>query len=207
MSDGFYQRRGKRLLDLLVAGPIFLLSLPVQAVVALLIRRFLGRPVLFRQQRPGWHGHPFELVKFRTMREPSADTGPADDAARMTRLGGVLRASSLDELPTLLNVLRGDMSVVGPRPLLLEYLQLYTVEQGRRHDIRPGVTGLAQITGRNATTWDERLRLDVEYVNSRSLAVDLQILAATVRRVLRRDGVAQEGHATMPRFQGPAHVG
>jgi lipopolysaccharide/colanic/teichoic acid biosynthesis glycosyltransferase len=202
MTETFYQRRGKRLLDLLLAGPLLVVSLPVQAVVAILVVRRMGRPVLFRQLRPGRHGEVFELVKFRTMREPDARVGQGDDAARMTALGSVLRATSLDELPTLLNVLKGDMSMVGPRPLLLDYMSLYSMEQRRRHDVRPGITGLAQVNGRNTTDWLARLRYDVRYVEALDLRTDLSIIRQTMRQVLRRQGIAQDGHVTMPRFTG-----
>lgn len=194
--------RGKRALDLSLTLPALLLSLPVQAVVAVVIRLRLGSPVLFRQERPGLAGRPFELVKFRTMLPVDPARGWSDDASRMTRIGALLRATSLDELPTLWNVLRGEMSLVGPRPLLTKYLDRYTPEQARRHDAVPGLTGLAQVSGRNAVTWDERLRLDVEYVERQSLLLDLSILGRTVGSVLRREGITEEGHATMTEFPG-----
>lgn len=192
----------KRLLDLSVAVPALVLSAPVQGVVALAVAWRLGRPVLFRQSRPGLHGDPFELVKFRTMVPVDPTRGRVDDASRMTRLGGFLRATSLDELPTLVNVVRGDMSLVGPRPLLTAYLTRYSPEQARRHDVRPGLTGLAQVSGRNAVSWDDRLALDVDYVERRSLGLDLQILGRTVAAVVRREGIVAEGSATMPEFLG-----
>ncbi len=192
----------KRLLDLGIAVPALVLSAPVQAVVALAVGLGLGRPVIFRQVRPGLHGAPFELVKFRTMLPVDLARGRVDDASRMTRLGAFLRATSLDELPTLFNVVRGDMSLVGPRPLLTAYLTRYSPEQSRRQDVRPGLTGLAQVSGRNALSWDARLALDVEYVERRSLALDLQILRRTVAAVIRREGIAAEGWATMPEFMG-----
>jgi lipopolysaccharide/colanic/teichoic acid biosynthesis glycosyltransferase len=166
----------------------------------------MGRPVLFRQDRPGLHGQPFRLAKFRTMRHPRpGEEGPDADAARLTRTGRFLRATSIDELPTLLNVLRGDMSLVGPRPLLLvRYLPRYSPEQARRHEVRPGITGWAQVNGRNAIGWDEKLALDVWYVDHQSLALDLRILLATVRTALRKDGVRHAGEATMPPFLGSA---
>ena len=192
----------KRVLDLAIALPIALLSLPIQAVTAVLVRFKLGRPVLFRQVRPGLHGEPFTLYKFRTMRplDPSRDL--VTDEARLTRFGQTLRSSSLDELPSLWNVVRGDMSLVGPRPLLMEYLELYTPEQAQRHDVRPGLTGLAQISGRNGLAWEERFRLDVEYVQSESLRLDLRIIALTVRTVLRREGITAHGQATMEQYLG-----
>lgn len=186
--------RAKRVFDVVVGGGVFIVSLPVQAVVAVLIGRSMGSPVLFRQPRPGKDGVVFELVKFRSMRHPDADH--VTDAQRLTRLGRFLRSTSLDELPTLWNVVRGDMSLVGPRPLLVEYLPLYTDEQARRHQVRPGVTGLAQVSGRNTLSWEEKFRLDVEYVDSASIGLDLRILAKTVARVLGRQDVTQDGHAT-----------
>lgn len=159
-------------------------------------------PVLFRQERPGLHGEPFEMVKFRTMLAPDPARGLVDDADRLTRLGRVLRATSLDELPSLWNIVRGDMSLVGPRPLLMRYLPRYSPEQARRHDVRPGLTGLAQVSGRNALTWERKFELDVEYVEHHTLRGDLRILLATVAKVLRRDGIAAEDSVTMPEFMG-----
>ena len=192
--------RVKRGIDVVVSGVALVVSAPVQAMTAAVVWTAHGRPILFRQQRPGRHGEPFQLVKFRTMLAPSPTR--QSDAERLTRVGQVLRATSLDELPTLWNVLRGDMSLVGPRPLLMQYLPLYTPRQARRHEVRPGVTGLAQARGRNSLTWEEKFELDVEYVDRRSLRLDLQILAETVRSVLRRDGVSQQGHVTMSEFTG-----
>ena len=194
--------RVKRAIDVGVAATALVVTAPIQGVVAVLVRRDLGSPVLFRQVRPGLHGRPFELVKFRTMLAVDPPGGHVDDASRLTPFGARLRATSLDELPTLWNVLRGDMSLVGPRPLLMEYLSLYTPEQARRHDVRPGLTGLAQVSGRNAVDWDERLRLDVEYVRTRSLTGDLRIMWRTLRAVIRREGITAEGDVTMPRFRG-----
>lgn len=185
----------KRGMDVVVAALGLAVAALPMAAIAVAIRLSMGRPVLFRQQRPGLGGRPFTIVKFRTMRP-----GDGDDASRLTRLGAVLRSTSLDELPELWNVLRGDMSLVGPRPLLAEYLAHYSPEQARRHDVRPGITGLAQVSGRNTTTWEERLALDVRYVDERSLLLDLRILGRTLRAVLRREGINAEGHATMPRF-------
>ncbi|MDF2094122.1 sugar transferase [Knoellia sp. 3-2P3] len=194
--------RGKRALDLALALPAFVISLPVQAIVAALVRVKLGNPVLFRQMRPGLHGQPFEMVKFRTMLPVDESKGQSDDASRMTRLGSLLRSSSLDELPTLWNIVRGDMSLVGPRPLLMQYLERYSPEQARRHDVRPGLTGLAQVSGRNALTWDQKLALDTEYVQRASLPLDLRIIGRTLGSVLRRDGISAAGAATMPEFRG-----
>ncbi|WP_110181064.1 sugar transferase [Nocardioides solisilvae] len=193
----------KRLVDLVVGGVALLASLPVQAVIAVLVRRRLGSPVLFRQPRPGKDERVFELVKFRTMLEPDEARGLVTDEQRMTPFGSFLRATSLDELPTLWNVVRGDMSLVGPRPLLVRYLDRYTPEQRRRHEVRPGVTGLAQVSGRNAIGWDAKFAKDVEYVDTRSLALDLRILWRTVAGVLRRDGISADGEATMSEFMGP----
>ncbi len=192
----------KRVLDVAVAGPLLVVTAPVQAAVAAAVAVRLGRPVLFRQERPGLGGRPFTILKFRTMLPVDAATGRVDDASRMTRLGRFLRATSLDELPTLVNVVRGDMSLVGPRPLLMAYLPRYSATQARRHEVRPGLTGLAQVSGRNALGWDERLALDVEYVDRRCLRLDFAILLRTVRAVLRREGISAEGEATMPEFLG-----
>jgi sugar transferase EpsL len=195
----------KRLIDFLGALMALVVLAPLFAVVALLVRVKLGAPVLFRQRRPGRGGMIFELVKFRTMTDGrDADGGLLPDAERLTGFGRWLRATSLDELPELWNVLRGDMSLVGPRPLLVQYLDRYTPVQARRHEVRPGLTGWAQVNGRNAQTWEDRFRLDVWYVDHRSLRLDCRILALTVWKVLRRDGVADVGHATKEEFQGPA---
>lgn len=199
----------KRALDVALAVPALILSLPVQVVVALLVAAQLGRPVLFKQQRPGLGGKPFTMCKFRTMLPFDPALGHIDDGSRMTPLGTFLRSTSLDELPTLWNVVRGDMSLVGPRPLLMQYLERYTPEQARRHEARPGLTGLAQISGRNALTWEEKFALDVAYVDGRTLAGDLRILRATARAVVRREGITASGEATMPEFQGttPGDIG
>jgi lipopolysaccharide/colanic/teichoic acid biosynthesis glycosyltransferase len=190
----------KRVLDVTAAAALLVLTSPVQAVVAGLVRTRLGSPVIFRQPRPGKDGKIFTLYKFRTMLPEDPSRGLVSDEERLTGFGQTLRATSLDELPTLWNVLRGDMSMVGPRPLLVEYLQHYSPEQARRHEVRPGVTGLAQALGRNALTWEEKFRLDVQYVDQRDLTLDLRILAATVRTVIKREGIAQPGHVTMRRF-------
>ena len=193
----------KRGLDIAIAATALLLAAPVLLFVAIAVRVNLGGPVLFRQQRPGLHGRPFTMVKFRTMRDALGRDGrPLPDADRLTPFGALLRSTSLDELPELWNVVRGDMSLVGPRPLLMEYLDRYTPEQARRHEVRPGVTGWAQIHGRNALSWEERFRLDVWYVEHQSLRLDLQILRRTLALVLRRTGVSANGEATMPVFQG-----
>lgn len=193
---------GKRLLDLALVVPALIASLPVQAVVAALVASRLGRPVLFRQTRPGLDGRPFELVKFRTMLPVDPVRGRTDDASRLTSFGAALRSTSLDELPTLWNVVRGDMSLVGPRPLLMQYLPLYDAEQARRHRVRPGLTGLAQVSGRNALGWADRLRLDVEYVDRRDARLDLKIMIKTIRAVLRREGITGAGEATVGEFVG-----
>lgn len=192
----------KRLLDIVGAVVLLVLTAPLMAVVALLVATSLGQPVLFRQARAGRDGAPFVLVKFRTMRPPTPNQGLVADGDRLTPLGRWLRATSLDELPTLWNVLRGEMSLVGPRPLLTEYLERYSPHQTRRHEVRPGVTGLAQVRGRNGLNWDEKLDLDVRYVDNRGLRLDLSILAATVVTVLRRDGINAEGSATAHEFLG-----
>ncbi|WP_396199999.1 sugar transferase [Gemmatimonas sp.] len=195
----------KRVIDIGVAAVALLLAAPLLLVVALAVRLNLGSPVLFRQRRPGLHGRPFTMVKFRTMRDAIGRDGrPLPDAARLTPFGTLLRATSLDELPELWNVLRGEMSLVGPRPLLMEYLERYTPEQARRHNVRPGVTGWAQVNGRNALSWEERFRLDVWYVEHRSLRLDLHILTRTLTMVLRRTGVSAHGEATMSLFEGKA---
>lgn len=184
----------KRLMDIVLSGLALALLWPVLGALALLVGRRLGRPILFRQQRPGHNGQLFTLYKFRTMTdERGADGKLLSDAVRLTSFGRFLRSSSLDELPALWNVLRGDMSLVGPRPLLPRYLERYTPRQARRHDIRPGITGWAQVNGRNALDWDTRLEMDVWYVEHHSIWLDLRILLLTILQVLRRDGVSGEG--------------
>ena len=199
-------RRGfdaaKRAVDVAASALGLVVTAPVQAVTAGAVLAVHGRPVLFRQPRPGRDGEVFELVKFRTMRHP--DAAHVTDAERLTGLGRLLRSTSLDELPTLWNVLKGEMSLVGPRPLLVEYLPRYSPAQARRHEVRPGITGLAQVSGRNALSWEEKFALDVEYVDHRSVRLDLLILWRTVSSVLARAGISEEGQATMTPFLGTA---
>jgi lipopolysaccharide/colanic/teichoic acid biosynthesis glycosyltransferase len=192
----------KRAADVVVAAVGLVISAPIMAAVAVAVRRDVGSPVLFRQLRPGRHGEPFELVKFRTMRTIDETDGVANDAERLTPFGRWLRSTSLDELPTLWNVLRGEMSLVGPRPLLMEYLDRYTPTQARRHEVRPGVTGLAQVRGRNLLSWDEKFAADVEYVERVGPVLDARILVATLATVLRRQGVSAPDAATMHLFTG-----
>jgi len=193
----------KRGLDVLLAGVLLLLTAPLMLAMALAVRWRLGAPVFFRQQRPGLHGKPFTLYKFRTMTDARDEQGnPLPDEQRLTRLGRFLRSTSLDELPELWNVLKGDMSLVGPRPLLMEYLPLYTPEQMRRHEVKPGITGWAQVNGRNALTWEERFALDVWYVDHVSFGLDLKILLLTLWKVVTREGIAHAGSETMPKFTG-----
>jgi lipopolysaccharide/colanic/teichoic acid biosynthesis glycosyltransferase len=195
----------KRAIDVVGASTALVVLSPLLAVVALLVRVRMGSPVLFRQERPGRGGHPFVMTKFRTMTDRrGADGELLPDAERLTALGRWLRRTSIDELPELLNVVHGDMSLVGPRPLLMEYLPRYSVEQARRHEVRPGVTGWAQVNGRNAVTWDEKFALDVWYVDHRSARLDVEILARTVRQVFSGHGVSAPGHATMAPFRGPS---
>jgi lipopolysaccharide/colanic/teichoic acid biosynthesis glycosyltransferase len=195
--------RTSRLLDLAVAVPVLVLASPLILGLALLIRLRMGSPVLFRQERAGRGARVFELVKFRTMR-PAArgDDGPESDGDRLTPLGRALRSTSLDELPTLLNVVGGDMSLVGPRPLPVRYLPRYSPRHARRHEVRPGITGWAQVNGRNALSWDDQLDMDVWYVEQRSLSLDLRIIRNTVASVVRREGISADGHATRPEFPG-----
>jgi sugar transferase EpsL len=200
-----YRRFGKRLLDLAFTVPGIVVASPIMAVTAVVVRLFLGKGVLFRQERPGLHGKPFKLIKFRTMLDSRDSAGRLlSDGERLTTVGRVLRALSLDELPQLWNVLRGDISLIGPRPLLMQYLPRYTAEQARRHEVRPGVSGWAQVNGRNAISWDEKFRLDVWYVDNLSFWLDMKILLLTVWSVFRRSGIRASGHATMPEFLGGA---
>jgi lipopolysaccharide/colanic/teichoic acid biosynthesis glycosyltransferase len=190
-------------LDRAVAAVALVAFAPVLAAAAVAIRATLGSPVLFAQERPGLRGRPFRVLKFRTMVEATGPDGaPLPDAERLTRLGRFLRSASIDELPQLWNVLRGELSLVGPRPLLMRYLPRYDREQARRHDVRPGITGWAQVHGRNSIAWEEKFALDVWYVDNWSLALDLRILSLTVARVFQRTGISREGHATMPEFMG-----
>lgn len=193
----------KRSFDLTVGSALLVLLCPVMVLILLLLVVSIGRPVFFKQLRPGLGGHPFSLVKFRTMREATDKQGfPLPDRLRITRIGRFLRSTSLDELPELWNVVKGDMSLVGPRPLLREYLPLYSPRQARRHEVRPGVTGWAQIHGRNAISWEEKFELDVWYVENQSFLLDIRILWRTLSQVIRREGINQAGHTTMPRFEG-----
>lgn len=193
----------KRLFDIVGALVGLVLFLPVMLIVAWRLHHDMGSPILFRQTRPGLNGRPFQMIKFRTMRDAVDRQGnPLPDAERLTKLGRFLRASSLDELPELWNVLKGDMSLVGPRPLLMEYLPLYSAHQARRHEVRPGVTGWAQVNGRNALSWDEKFQLDVWYVDNRSLWLDVRIIVMTIAKVVKRDGISAAGEATMPKFTG-----
>ena len=193
----------KRTFDILVCLAALLLLWPVLLVLAVLVRVKLGPPALFRQQRPGLHGRPFTMLKFRTMTDARDTQGNLlPDGERLSSFGRSLRSTSLDELPELINVLAGDMSLVGPRPLLMRYLDRYTPEQMRRHEVRPGITGWAQVNGRNAITWDQKFALDIWYVDHHSLRLDMRILWLTVRNVLRREGISQAGEATMEEFLG-----
>jgi sugar transferase EpsL len=193
----------KRALDLAVGGAALVVLAPALAATAIAVRRSMGAPVLFRQERPGLRGAPFTVLKFRSMRDAHDDRGrPLPDSERLTSVGRFLRATSLDELPQLWNVVRGDLSLVGPRPLLMQYLARYSPEQARRHAVKPGITGWAQVNGRNAISWDEKFALDVWYVDHWSLWLDLKILALTALKVVRRDGIAQQGHVTMSEFMG-----
>jgi len=193
----------KRALDIALAAPLLILLTPLLLLIGLSVRAALGSPVLFRQQRPGLHGHPFTMIKFRTMKNAyDAEGRPLPDELRMTRLGRFLRALSLDELPELWNVLKGEMSLVGPRPLLMEYLPLYSPEQARRHKVRPGITGWTQINGRNAISWDDKFKLDVWYVDNRTLWLDVKILFMTIFKIIGRENISAPGQATMQKFTG-----
>lgn len=193
----------KRIFDFIFSLIGLILLSPIIMLVAWKIRKNLGSPVLFRQTRPGLHGKPFEMVKFRTMKDAvDAQGNPLPDSERMTPFGDKLRNSSLDELPELWNVLKGEMSLVGPRPLLIQYLPLYNKEQARRHEVRPGVTGWAQINGRNAISWEDKFKLDVWYVDNRNLWLDIKVLFLTVKKVFIKEGISAEGEATMPYFEG-----
>jgi lipopolysaccharide/colanic/teichoic acid biosynthesis glycosyltransferase len=193
----------KRLFDMMIASIALVAMMPAMVMLAFLVRINMGAPILFCQARPGLHGRPFKMLKFRTMRDAyDRDGVPLADADRITRFGRWLRSTSLDELPSLWSVLKGDMSLVGPRPLLMEYLPLYSPDQARRHEVRPGITGWAQVNGRNALSWEEKFVLDLWYVDHRSFVVDLKILMLTVRKVFLRDGINAAGNPTMPKFLG-----
>ena len=193
----------KRLLDITIASIALILLSPLYAFVAYKVKKNLGSPVLFRQVRPGLHGKPFEMIKFRTMRDAvDAQGNPLPDSERLTPFGKMLRSSSLDEMPELWNVIKGDMSIVGPRPLLTEYLPLYNTEQAKRHNVRPGMTGHAQVNGRNAIGWEEKFKLDTWYVDNQSTLLDFKIMFKTVHKVLAKDDISAEGEATMTKFVG-----
>lgn len=195
----------KRLLDIIIASVAFILLSPLYAVVAYKVKKNLGSPVLFRQVRPGLHGKPFEMIKFRTMKDAvDAQGNPLPDSERLTPFGKMLRSTSLDEMPELWNVIKGDMSIVGPRPLLTEYLPLYNKEQAKRHNVRPGMTGHAQVNGRNAISWEEKFKLDTWYVENQSTLLDFKIMLKTVHKVIAKDDISAEGDATMPKFTGNA---
>ena len=193
----------KRLLDIVIALSALILLSPILIMVALLVRKNLGSPVLFQQERPGLHGLPFKMIKFRTMKDAYNAQGEAlPDSERLTAFGKLLRSTSLDELPELWNVLKGEMSIVGPRPLLMEYLPLYNAEQARRHEVRPGITGYAQVNGRNAISWDEKLKLDLWYVENQSIWLDFKIMLKTIKVVLIKENVNDESGHSMPKFTG-----
>ncbi len=196
----------KRLLDIIIASIALILLSPLYAFVAYKVKKNLGSPVLFRQVRPGLHGKPFEMIKFRTMKDAVDEQGnPLPDSERLTPFGQMLRSTSLDEMPELWNVIKGDMSIVGPRPLLMEYLPLYSPEQAKRHYVRPGMTGHAQVNGRNAIGWEEKFKLDTWYVENQSILLDFKIMFKTVHKVLAKDDISAEGEATMTRFTGSQH--
>lgn len=193
----------KRLLDIIIASIALILLSPLYAFVAYKVKKNLGSPVLFRQVRPGLHGKPFEMIKFRTMKDAVDEQGnPLPDSERLTPFGQMLRSTSLDEMPELWNVIKGDMSIVGPRPLLMEYLPLYNQEQAKRHLVRPGMTGHAQVNGRNAISWEEKFKLDTWYVENQSVWLDFKIMLKTVKKVLAKDDINAENDATMPKFSG-----
>src|SRR5690606_25716867 len=193
----------KRLLDIIIASIALILLSPLYAFVAYKVKKNLGSPVLFRQVRPGLHGKPFEMIKFRSMKDAvDAHGNPLPDTERLTPFGKMLRSTSLDEMPELWNVIKGDMSIVGPRPLLMEYLPLYNKEQAKRHDVRPGMTGHAQVNGRNAISWEQKFKLDTWYVENRSLWLDFKIMLQTVKKVIAKDDINEAGEATMTKFTG-----
>lgn len=208
VRSGFYRRHGKRALDLILTAAGLMVVWPVLVLVALLVRFRLGAPVLFSHLRPGFRGKPFRLYKFRSMTDATDAQGNLrPDAERLPPFGRLLRASSLDELPELWNILRGEMSLVGPRPLMMQYLERYSPDQMRRHDVPPGLTGWAQVNGRNALSWDEKFALDIWYVEHLSLWLDIKILLMTMRKVLVRHGVSAADHVTMPEFMGKQREG
>lgn len=193
----------KRLLDIIIASIALILLSPLYAIVAYKVKKNLGSPVLFRQVRPGLYGKPFEMIKFRTMKDAVDEQGnPLPDSERLTPFGQMLRSTSLDEMPELWNVIKGDMSIVGPRPLLMEYLPLYSPEQAKRHNVRPGMTGHAQVNGRNAIGWEEKFKLDTWYVENQSIWLDFKIMFKTVHKVLAKDDISAKGEATMTKFTG-----
>ena len=197
----------KRIIDITIASTALILLSPVYFIVAHKVKKNLGSPVLFRQVRPGLHGKPFEMFKFRTMKDAlDAEGNPLPDSERLTPFGKMLRATSLDEMPELWNVIKGDMSIVGPRPLLMEYLPLYNEEQAKRHNVRPGITGYAQVNGRNAISWEKKFELDTWYVENQSLWLDFKIMFKTIKKVIAKDDISAEGEATMSKFAGtPEH--
>ncbi len=193
----------KRILDITIASTALILVSPVYLIVAHKVKKNLGSPVLFRQVRPGLHGKPFEMIKFRTMKDAlDAEGNPLPDSERLTPFGKMLRATSLDEMPELWNVIKGDMSIVGPRPLLMEYLPLYNEQQAKRHNVRPGITGYAQVNGRNAISWEKKFELDTWYVENQSLWLDFKIMLKTIKKVIAKDDISAEGEATMTKFTG-----
>ncbi|MQZ32258.1 sugar transferase [Acinetobacter haemolyticus] len=193
----------KRLLDIIIASIALILLSPLYFYVAHKVKKNLGSPVLFRQVRPGLHGKPFEMIKFRTMKDALDEQGnPLPDSERLTPFGKMLRSTSLDEMPELWNVIKGDMSIVGPRPLLMEYLPLYNKDQAKRHDVRPGMTGHAQVNGRNAISWEEKFKLDTWYVENQSIWLDFKIMLKTVKKVIAKDDISEAGEATMSKFTG-----
>lgn len=193
----------KRIIDITIASTALILLSPVYLIVAHKVKKNLGSPVLFRQVRPGLHGKPFEMIKFRTMKDAlDAEGNPLPDSERLTPFGKMLRATSLDEMPELWNVIKGDMSIVGPRPLLMEYLPLYNQEQAKRHNVRPGITGYAQVNGRNAISWEKKFELDTWYVENQSLWLDFKIMLRTIKKVIAKDDISAEGEATMSKFTG-----
>lgn len=202
-KNTFYRRRGKRLFDIALSLPTVIIFSPLLLAIAAAVRIFIGRPILFKQERPGINSRPFTICKFRTMADKRDEAGePLPDSLRLTRFGRFLRSTSLDELPELINVLTGEMSLVGPRPLLMEYLPLYSARQARRHDVRPGITGWAQVNGRNALSWEEKFKLDVWYAGNVSFWLDVKILFMTVIKVLKREDINMQGRATMEKFKG-----